>query len=111
MAAEIDVEELEDRRREVLRSDGTRLDVVAAPQEPRGEGVALSCALFKRLAGLGVPMLAVAEYNRYVFENAEYGAETHAASRTLLACAAEAGFATLSLQCSYCKWCMDAAMI
>ena len=62
---------------------------------PRGEGVALSCALFKRLAGLGVPMLAVAEYNRYVFENAEYGAETHAASRTLLACAAEAGFATL----------------
>jgi lysophospholipase L1-like esterase len=62
---------------------------------PRGEGMALSCLLLRRLAALRLPTLVVAEYNRYVFENAEYGAETHATTRALLACAAEAGFSTL----------------
>jgi hypothetical protein len=62
---------------------------------PRGEGVALSCLLLRRLAALGLPTLVVAEYNRYVFENAEYGEETRATTRTILACAGDAGFATL----------------
>src|SRR5262245_54257388 len=38
---------------------------------PRGEGEKLSCILLARLKDLGVPMLVVAEYNRYVFENEE----------------------------------------
>jgi hypothetical protein len=62
---------------------------------PRGEGVPVSCLLLQRLAALRLPTLVVAEYNRYVFENAEYGAETRATTRTILACAAAAGFPTL----------------
>ena len=60
---------------------------------PRGEGLAVSCALLRRLAPLRLPTLVVAEYNRYVFENAEHAAEVRATTRAILACAAEAGFA------------------
>jgi len=62
---------------------------------PRGEGVAVGCALLQRLARLGVPTLVVAEYNRYVFENADHGRETRAITGAILACAAAAGLATL----------------
>src|SRR5258707_14149727 len=61
---------------------------------PRGEGEKLSCALLGRLKGLGVPMLLVAEYNRYVFENAEYAAETRLPTGAVLTCPAGLGLAT-----------------
>jgi lysophospholipase L1-like esterase len=64
---------------------------------PRGEGEKLSCALLARLKALGVPTLVVAEYNRYVFENAEYAAETRRTTGAVLKCAAALGLATLDL--------------
>jgi len=64
---------------------------------PRGEGEKLSCILLARLKELGVPLLVVAEYNRYVFENAEYAAETRRTTGALLKCAADLGLATLDL--------------
>ena len=39
----------------------------------------------------------VAEYNRYVFENEEYAAETRATTGAVLKCAANLGLATLDL--------------
>jgi hypothetical protein len=62
---------------------------------PRNEGEKLSCALLARLKGLGVPTLVVAEYNRYVFENEEYAAETRRTTGAILKCAADLGLATL----------------
>ena len=62
---------------------------------PRGAGQEISCLLLARLKGLGVPMLVVAEYNRYVFENEEYAAETRRTTDAVLKCAADLGLATL----------------
>jgi len=64
---------------------------------PRGAGEKLSCALLARLKGLGVPMLVVAEYNRYVFENEEHAALTRRTTAAVLKCAADLGLATLDL--------------
>jgi hypothetical protein len=64
---------------------------------PRGEGEKLSCALLARLKALGVPTLVVAEYNRYVFENEAYAAETRRTTGAVLKCAAGLGLATLDL--------------
>ena len=64
---------------------------------PRGEGEKLSCALLARLKGLGVPTLVVAEYNRYVFENDDYAAETRRTTGAVLKCAADLGLATFDL--------------
>jgi hypothetical protein len=64
---------------------------------PRHAGEKLSCALLVRLKGLGVPVLAVAEYNRYVFENEEYAAEVRQTTGAVLKCAADLGLATLDL--------------
>jgi hypothetical protein len=64
---------------------------------PRNEGEKVSCALLARLKGLGVPVLVVAEYNRYVFENEAYAAETRHTMGTVLKCAAALGLATLDL--------------
>jgi len=44
-----------------------------------------------------VPLLVVAEYNRYVFENEEYAAETRRTTGAVLKCAADLGLATLDL--------------
>jgi hypothetical protein len=63
--------------------------------QPRGEGERISCALLARLKGLGVPMLVVAEYNRYVFQNEEHAAETRQVTGGVLKCAADLGLATL----------------
>jgi len=64
---------------------------------PAGTGEHLACALMRRLAGLGVPTLVVAQYDFYVWENAEFGAEQRRLSRDVLACADGAGLATLDL--------------
>jgi hypothetical protein len=42
-------------------------------------------------------MLVVAEYNRYVFENEDYGAETHRMTGVVLKCAADLGLVTLDM--------------
>lgn len=64
---------------------------------PRGAGVAMACPLLKRLAGLGVPTLVVAEYDPYVWKNAEYASEQHRLSRRVLDCARAAGLGALDL--------------
>ena len=64
---------------------------------PRGAGEAMACPLLKRLAGLGVPTLVVAEYDPYVWKNAEYATEQRRLSRSVLDCARAAGLGVLDL--------------
>ncbi|WP_428681673.1 SGNH/GDSL hydrolase family protein [Reyranella sp.] len=64
---------------------------------PRGAGEAMACPLLKRLAGLGVPTLVVAEYDPYVWKNAEYAGEQRRLSRSVLDCARAAGLGALDL--------------
>jgi hypothetical protein len=64
---------------------------------PRGAGEAMACPLLKRLAGLAVPTLVVAEYDPYVWKNAEYESEQRRLSRSVLDCARAAGLGTLDL--------------
>ena len=64
---------------------------------PRGAGAAMACPLLKRLAGLDVPTLVVAEYDPYVWKNAEYAGEQRRLSRSVLDCARAAGLGTLDL--------------
>jgi hypothetical protein len=64
---------------------------------PDGEGLALVCPLFKRLAGVGVPVLVVAEYAPYHWQNERFARETRQTMQSVLKCAEEAGFATLDL--------------
>jgi hypothetical protein len=62
---------------------------------PRGDGRAISCALMHRLAGLGVPVLVVAQYERSTWErDAAYRTEQRRQSGMVLGCAREAGLAT-----------------
>jgi lysophospholipase L1-like esterase len=83
----------------VLRHQGWQYEWAVDHERvlPRGEGEKLSCALLARLKGLGAPMLVVAEYNRYVFENDAYAAETRATTGAVLKCAADLGLATLDM--------------
>jgi hypothetical protein len=62
-----------------------------------GSGLALVCPLFKRLAGVGVPVLVVAEYAPYHWQNDRYARATRQITAAVLACAAQAGFGTLDL--------------
>jgi hypothetical protein len=64
---------------------------------PPNEGEKLVCPLLKRLAGLGVPVLVVAEYDPYHWKDDAYRAVTRRADDIVLACAASAGLATLDL--------------
>ena len=64
---------------------------------PRGAGAAMACPLLKRLAGLDVPTLVVAEYDPYVWKNAEYAGEQRRLSRSVLDCARAAGLGALDL--------------
>jgi hypothetical protein len=64
---------------------------------PRGAGEAMACPLLKRLAGLGVPTLVVAQYDPYVWKNADYAREQRHLSRTVLDCARAAGLGALDL--------------
>lgn len=64
---------------------------------PRGAGEAMACPLLKRLAGLGVPTLVVAEYDPYVWKDGDYAREQRRLSRTVLDCARAAGLGALDL--------------
>lgn len=83
----------------VLRHQGLQyewtIDHVRAM--PAGAGEKLLCPMMRRLAALGVPTLVVAQYDFYVWENAEFGAEQRRISQAVLRCAAEAGLWTLDL--------------
>ena len=83
----------------VLKSQGWQFEwhLDYARVLPRGEGARLACPLFKRLAAIGVPVLVVAEYDPYHWQNDEYRAVTRATDDTVLACAKAADFATLDL--------------
>ena len=64
---------------------------------PRGAGAAMACPLLKRLASLGVPTLVVAQYDPYVWKNADYAGEQRRLSRNVLDCARAAGLGALDL--------------
>jgi hypothetical protein len=82
----------------VLRHQGWQYEWAVDHERvlPRHVGEKLSCALLARLKQeLSVPMLVVAEYNRYVFENEEHAAETRRTTGVVLKCAADLGMATM----------------
>ena len=62
---------------------------------PRGEGEKLACPLMQRLALLGPPIVVVAQYDFYVWVDAEFGAEQHRKSQVVLKCAEQAGLAAV----------------
>ena len=64
---------------------------------PPGTGERLACLLMRRLANLDVPTLVVAQYDLYVWQNADFAAEQRRLSQGLLKCAKAAGLATLDL--------------
>ena len=64
---------------------------------PDGDGLALVCPLFKRLAQVGVPVLIVAEYAPYHWQNERYARTTRKTMEAVLKCAETAGFGTLDL--------------
>ena len=64
---------------------------------PAGTGERVACALMPRLARLGVPTLVVAQYDFYVWQNAEFGAEQRRASGVVLKCAEAAGLIPIDL--------------
>ena len=64
---------------------------------PRHEGERLACPLFKRLAAIGVPVLVVAEYDPYHWQDEAWRAETRRIDDAVLACASAASLATLDL--------------
>jgi len=84
---------------EVLKSQSWQYEwqVDYARILPRGAGAQLACPLFKRLAAIGAPVLVVAEYDPYHWQNDEYRAVTRATDDAVLACARAAGLATLDL--------------
>lgn len=64
---------------------------------PRGTGERMACPMMRRLARLGVPILVVAQYDFYVWVNAEFGAEQRRLSKAVLECADHAGLGSLDL--------------
>ena len=64
---------------------------------PRGEGERLACPLFTRLAAIGVPVLVVAEYDPYHWQDEAWRAVTRRTDDAVLTCASAAGLATLDL--------------
>jgi lysophospholipase L1-like esterase len=64
---------------------------------PAGTGERLACPLLRRIAALGVPTLVVAQYDFYVWRNAEFAAAQRRVSQAVLKCAEAAGLATLDL--------------
>ena len=64
---------------------------------PDGDGLTLVCPLFKRLAKVGVPVLVVAEYAPYHWQNERYARSTRQTVEAVLGCAEAAGFGALDL--------------
>jgi hypothetical protein len=83
----------------VLKSQGWWYEWTAdhARALPGGEGLTLVCPLFKRLAKLDVPVLVVAEYAPYHWQNDRYARTTRETTGAVLKCAEAAGFGTLDL--------------
>jgi hypothetical protein len=83
----------------VLLHQGWQYEWVVDHQRatPAGTGERLACPLMKRLAALGVPTLVVAQYDFYVWENAEFGQKQRRLSQLVLKCADAAGLASLDL--------------
>ena len=81
-----------------LEMKGWRYEWVIDHQRalPPGTGERLlACPLMQRLAALGIPVLVVAQYDFYVWVDAEFGAEQHRQSKAVLACAEKAGLAAV----------------
>lgn len=55
------------------------------------------CPLMRRLAALGLPTLVVAEYDRYLWVDADYAKGVRRVTDIVLKCADEAGFPTLDM--------------
>lgn len=83
----------------VLIHQGLQYEWVVDHQRavPPGTGERVACALMPRLAALGVPVLVVAQYDFYVWQNATFGAEQRRASGVVLKCAQDAGLIPLDL--------------
>ncbi len=64
---------------------------------PAGTGLEIACRLMPRLAKLNVPILVVAQYDFYVWVNADFAAEQRRLSQAALKCADAAGLASLDL--------------
>jgi lysophospholipase L1-like esterase len=64
---------------------------------PRGTAEKLVCPMMRRLAGLGVPVLVVAQYNRWTLwtDNAAWRADVRRQAGVVLHCAEAAGLTTL----------------
>jgi hypothetical protein len=62
---------------------------------PSGSGEAVACALTKRLSGLGVPVLLVAQYDSRPWTDPEDRGSQHRQALRVLACAQAAGLITL----------------
>jgi lysophospholipase L1-like esterase len=63
----------------------------------RGTGEKLVCPMMRQLTGLGVPILVVAQYNRWTLwtDNASWRADVRRQADLVLRCAKATGFATL----------------
>ena len=64
---------------------------------PSGTGERLACPLMRRIAGLGVPTLVVAQYLHSAWDDPQSAAEERRVVRVVLDCAKRAGLATLDL--------------
>jgi hypothetical protein len=58
---------------------------------PRGEGARLACPLAKRLVGLNLPVIMVAEYDPYLWTDPPYMHEQKLLTESVLHCAADSG--------------------
>jgi hypothetical protein len=83
----------------VLRHQGWQyewaIDHVRVLSEAEGERQV--CPLMRRLAALGLPTLVVAEYDPYLWQDADYAPVVHRTTGLVLKCAEAAGLATLDL--------------
>jgi len=83
----------------VLRHQGWQyewaIDHVRVLSETAGERQL--CPLMQRLATLRLPTLVVAEYDPYIWQDADYAPVVHRVTDIVLKCATEAGFATLDM--------------
>jgi hypothetical protein len=83
----------------ILRHQGWQyewaIDHVRVLSEAEGERQL--CPLMQRLAKVGVPTLVVAEYDSYLWMDADYAPKVHRVTDLVLKCAEAAGLATLDM--------------
>ena len=71
--------------------------LILAPLLVGASGILIERLLLKRLAGLEVPTLVVAQYDPYVWKNADYASEQRRRSRVVLDCTRAADLGALDL--------------